>query len=71
MKYPSFGISNLYLKVGLFLVAAALVLLGAIVVIPSFGGLAVNQAFGLLLFSGATLYAIGRVVQVRSSRARA
>ncbi|QOW24496.1 hypothetical protein [Lysobacter sp. H23M47] len=71
MNNRFFGLSNIYLKVGFLLVVAALVLLGAVVAIPSFGGLAINQAFGFLLFSGAILYVIGRVVQVRRSRARA
>ena len=62
----NFGFSNIYLKVGIALIAVSLAMAAIAFVAPSairFAGVA-----GSCFISGAVLYFIGRVVQGRSPR---
>ena len=59
-----FGLSSIYLKVGLALVAISLVMLAAAFVVPSAARHLSGSVAGFCFISGAVLYAIGRIAQV-------
>jgi len=67
----NFELSNIYLKVGLALVAISLAMLVAAFVVPSATRYLSGSIAGFCFVSGAVLYAIGRIAQVRRSRAQA
>ncbi|MGQ4661627.1 hypothetical protein [Lysobacter sp. F6437] len=66
-----FGLSNIYLKVGFALVAISLAMLVAAFVVPSATRYLNGGIAGFCFVSGAVLYVIGRIAQVRRSRAQA
>ena len=66
-----FGLSNIYLKVGFSLVAISVAMLVAAFIIPSAARHLSGSAAGFCLVAGAVLYVIGRIAQVRRSRAQA
>ena len=66
------GLSNIYLKVGAALIAMAVIALVAAIVVPSEADFfASGQVAGFCLVSGAVLYVIGRIAQVRRHGAKA
>lgn len=67
----NFGLSNIYLKVGLALVAISLTILVAAFLVPSAARYLSGSVAGFCFISGAVLYAIGRIAQVRRSSAQA
>ena len=66
-----FGFSNIYLKIGLALIAISLVILIAAFVVPASTRYLNGGVAGFCFVSGAVLYIIGRIAQIRHSRARA
>lgn len=66
----NFGLSNIYLKVGFALVVISLAMLAAAFVLPSTTRFMSGQVAGFSFVSGVVLYVIGRIAQVRRSRAQ-
>ncbi|MFC5571589.1 hypothetical protein ACFPN1_16155 [Lysobacter yangpyeongensis] len=67
----NFGFSNIYLKVGFALISISVAMLVAAFVVPSVTKYLSGSVAGFCLVSGAVLYIIGRISQVRRSRAQA
>jgi hypothetical protein len=67
----NFGLSNIYLKVGFALVVISVAMLATAFVVPSATRFIGGQVAGFSFVSGAVLYVIGRIAQVRRSRAQA
>jgi hypothetical protein len=67
----NFGLSNIYLKIGLVLVVISLLILAVAVLAPSRPSYVSSAVAGYCFVSGAVLYIIGRVAAIRRSRAQA
>ncbi len=63
----NFGLSNIYLRIGLALVVVSLLMLAAMLAGPAEFGRALANWAGYCFVSGAVLYLIGRVAQMRRS----
>lgn len=66
-----FGLSNIYLKVGLALLVVSIAMLIAAFVIPAAASHLSGYWGGFSFCAGVVLYVVGRVVQIRQSRAQA
>ena len=65
-----FGFTNIYLKVGLvFLVVSILILIAAFVARSATGYFS-GRVAGYFFVAGTVLYVIGRIAQIRQSRAQ-
>ena len=71
MSTRNFGLSNAYLKLAMLLLAISAVTLLATLVAPSLLGTSASYLMGFFAFTGALVYLIGRIVQLKRSRAEA
>ena len=65
----NFGLSNIYLKIGIALVVISMAMLVTTFVVPSATRFAGGRMAGFCFVSGALLYVIGRITQVRRAHA--
>ena len=71
MSTRNFGFSNAYVKLAMLLLAISAVTLVATLVAPSLLDTSASYLAGFFAFTGALVYLIGRIVQVKRSRAQA
>ena len=69
MGTRNFGLSNVYLKLAMLLLAISAVIVLATLVAPSLLGASASYLAGFFAFTGALVYLIGRIVQLTRSRA--
>ena len=65
----NFGFSNIYLKTGIVLIVISLAMLITVFLVPSTIKYLSGGVAGFCLVSGVVLYIIGRIAQIRRSRA--
>ena len=67
----NFGLSDIYLKIGIALVVISMAMLITAFVVPSVTRFLDGQVAGFCFVSGLVLYVIGRIVQARRAHAQA